>query len=124
MPRIIAAPAPASIEIRPQPAFRRRQIDPAPCGIFLDLIRPHAGNAEILAVAAGRKLARQQVGLHVAGGALLLWQHKPLLAAWERASLPDAKRIFERSFAFADKWVRKAIVATHTPSLQRMLLAP
>jgi multicomponent K+:H+ antiporter subunit A len=59
----------------------------------------------------------------VAGGALLLWQHKPLLAAWERASLPDAKRIFERSFAFADKWVRKAIVATHTPSLQRMLLA-
>jgi multicomponent K+:H+ antiporter subunit A len=59
----------------------------------------------------------------VAGGALLLWQHKSLLAAWERASLPDAKRMFESSFAFADKWVRKAIVATHTPSLQRMLLA-
>ena len=59
----------------------------------------------------------------VAGGALLLWQHRPLLAAWERASLPDAKRIFERALAFADRWVRKAIVATHTPSLQRMLLA-
>lgn len=59
----------------------------------------------------------------VAGGALLLWQHRPLLAAWERGSLPDAKRIFERALAFADRWVRKAIVATHTPSLQRMLLA-
>ena len=59
----------------------------------------------------------------VAGGALLLWQHRPLLAAWERASLPDAKHIFERALAFADRWVRKAIVATHTPSLQRMLLA-
>ena len=59
----------------------------------------------------------------VAGGALLLWQHKPLLAAWERARLPDAKRMFEATFAFADTWVRKAIVATHTPSLQRMLLA-
>lgn len=59
----------------------------------------------------------------VAGGALLLWPHKRLLAAWERASLPDAKRMFEASFAFADKWVRKATVAVHTPSLQRMLLA-
>ena len=59
----------------------------------------------------------------VAGGALLLWQHKPLLAAWESARLPDAKRMFEATFAFADRWVRKAIVATHTPSLQRMLLA-
>ncbi|UYV16039.1 monovalent cation/H+ antiporter subunit A [Porphyrobacter sp. ULC335] len=59
----------------------------------------------------------------VAGGVLLLWQHKPLLAAWERARLPDAKRMFESAFAFADAWVRKAIVATHTPSLQTMLLA-
>ncbi len=59
----------------------------------------------------------------VAGGALLLWQHKPLLAAWERARLPDAKHLFESAFAFADAWVRKAIVATHTPSLQTMLLA-
>jgi multicomponent K+:H+ antiporter subunit A len=59
----------------------------------------------------------------VAGGALLLWQHKPLLAAWERARLPDAKRMFEATIAFADTWVRKAMVATHTPSLQNMLLA-
>jgi multicomponent K+:H+ antiporter subunit A len=56
-------------------------------------------------------------------GVLLVWQHRPLLAAWERTSLPDAKRMFEGTFAFADRWVRKAIVASHTPSLQRMLLA-
>ena len=59
----------------------------------------------------------------VAAGVVLLWQHRPLLAAWERARLPDAKRMFESAFAFADTWVRKAIVATHMPSLQRMLLA-
>lgn len=59
----------------------------------------------------------------VAAGVLLLWQHKRLLGLWESAALPDAKRMFEATFAFADIWVRKAIVATHTPSLQRMLLA-
>ncbi|RNJ64036.1 MAG: monovalent cation/H+ antiporter subunit A [Porphyrobacter sp. IPPAS B-1204] len=59
----------------------------------------------------------------VAAGVLLLWQHKRLLGLWESAALPDAKRMFEATFAFADTWVRKAIVATHTPSLQRMLLA-
>lgn len=59
----------------------------------------------------------------VAGGVLLLWQYKPLLAAWERAGLPDAKRMFEAALAFADTWVRKAVVATHTPSLQNMLFA-
>jgi multicomponent K+:H+ antiporter subunit A len=59
----------------------------------------------------------------VAAGTLLVWQHRPLLAAWERAPLPDAKRMFEVTISFADTWVRKAIVATHTPSLQRMLLA-
>ncbi|MDP4605171.1 MAG: DUF4040 domain-containing protein, partial [Erythrobacter sp.] len=61
--------------------------------------------------------------LAVAGGALLLWRHAGLLALWEAARLPDAKRIFEATLGFADTWVRKAIVATHTPSLQRMLLA-
>ncbi|TAD80839.1 MAG: DUF4040 domain-containing protein, partial [Sphingomonadales bacterium] len=59
----------------------------------------------------------------VAGGVLLLWQHKALLALWERTPLPDAKRLFEATIAFADSWVRKAIVATHTPSLQNMLFA-
>jgi multicomponent K+:H+ antiporter subunit A len=59
----------------------------------------------------------------VAGGAVLLWRHAALLALWERAALPDAKRIFEAVLAFADRWTRKAIVAVHTPSLQRMLLA-
>ena len=59
----------------------------------------------------------------VAGGAALLWLHKPLLAAWEATPLPDAKRMFEAVMAFADTWVRKAIVATHTPRLQTMMLA-
>lgn len=59
----------------------------------------------------------------VAGGIALLWLHKPLLAAWERAALPDAKRMFEAVMGFADSWARKAMVATHTPSLQNMLLA-
>jgi multicomponent K+:H+ antiporter subunit A len=59
----------------------------------------------------------------IVGGALLLWRHPSLLALWERTALPDAKRMFEATLAFVDKWVRKAIVATHTPSLQNMLLA-
>ena len=59
----------------------------------------------------------------VAGGALLLRYHAGLLVAWERALLPDAKRIFEAVLAHADGAVRKAITAVHTPSLQRMLLA-
>jgi multicomponent K+:H+ antiporter subunit A len=59
----------------------------------------------------------------VAGGALLLWRHAGLLAAWERAAHLDAKAMFEAALGFADRWVRKAMVALHTPSLQRMLLA-
>ena len=59
----------------------------------------------------------------VAGGALLLWRHAGLLAAWERAEHLDAKAMFEAALGFADRWVRKAMVALHTPSLQRMLLA-
>ena len=61
--------------------------------------------------------------LAVAGGGLLLWQHRRLLAAWERTPLPDAKLIFDLAMRFADRWVRKAIVATHTPRLQTMLVA-
>ncbi|MBA4051103.1 MAG: monovalent cation/H+ antiporter subunit A, partial [Erythrobacter sp.] len=61
--------------------------------------------------------------LAVAGGAVLLWRHAGLLALWERASLPDAKRMFELTLGLADRWTRKGLVATHTPSLQRMLLA-
>jgi multicomponent K+:H+ antiporter subunit A len=59
----------------------------------------------------------------VAGGALLAWRHAGLLALWERAPLPDAKAMFMRSLAFAERWVRKALNATHAPSLQNMLLA-
>lgn len=59
----------------------------------------------------------------VAGGAVLLLRHASLLAAWERTPLPDAKQMFEAALAFADTWVRKAVVAVHAPSLQNMLLA-
>lgn len=59
----------------------------------------------------------------VIAGALLLWRHGSLLAVWERLSLPDAKRLFEAVIAFADRWIRKAMVAAHTPSLQRMVFA-
>lgn len=76
-----------------------------------------------LALWHGLNLALMLSLLAVAGGAALLWLHKPLLAAWEAAPLPDAKRMFEAAMAFADTWVRKAIVATHTPRLQTMLLA-
>jgi multicomponent K+:H+ antiporter subunit A len=61
--------------------------------------------------------------LAVAGGALLLWRHAGLLRAWESIAHSDARQMFEAALGFADTWVRKAIVATHTPSLQRMLLA-
>lgn len=76
-----------------------------------------------LALWHGVNLALVLSLIAVAGGALLLWRHAGLLALWERATLPDAKAMFEAALAFADNWVRKAIVATHTPSLQRMLLA-
>jgi multicomponent K+:H+ antiporter subunit A len=76
-----------------------------------------------LALWHGVNLALMLSALAVAGGALLLWRHAGLLAVWERARLPDAKRMFLRSLAFADRWVRKALVATHAPSLQNMLLA-
>jgi multicomponent K+:H+ antiporter subunit A len=61
--------------------------------------------------------------LAVAGGTLLLWQHKRLLAAWEATPLPDAKRMFEATLGFADRWTRRVMLATHIPSLQTMLLA-
>ncbi|MBA4042833.1 MAG: monovalent cation/H+ antiporter subunit A, partial [Erythrobacter sp.] len=76
-----------------------------------------------LALWHGVNLALILSALAVAGGAVLLWQHKALLALWERARLPDAKRMFMLTLAFADRWVRKALVATHSPSLQNMLLA-
>ena len=76
-----------------------------------------------LALWHGVNLALILSALAVAGGALLLWRHAGLLAAWERASLPDAKFLFERCLRIADRQVRKAIVAVHDPSLQRMLLA-
>ncbi len=59
----------------------------------------------------------------VALGGLLAWRHRALLAAWERAPLPDAKRMFESALGFLERTTAKAMIAVHTPSLQRMLLA-
>jgi multicomponent K+:H+ antiporter subunit A len=59
----------------------------------------------------------------VAGGTLLFWRHAALLAVWERVQHLDAKRMFDTALALADRRVRKAMVAVHTPSLQRMLFA-
>ncbi|MFY8048993.1 MAG: monovalent cation/H+ antiporter subunit A, partial [Erythrobacter sp.] len=61
--------------------------------------------------------------LAIIGGAVLLWRHAQLLSVLERLALPDAKHLFESALAFADRWVRKAMVAVHTPSLQRMVFA-
>jgi multicomponent K+:H+ antiporter subunit A len=76
-----------------------------------------------LALWHGINLALILSTIAVAGGAVLLWRHAGLLALWERAPLPDAKQMFTLTLGFADTWVRKALVATHTPSLQNMLLA-
>jgi multicomponent K+:H+ antiporter subunit A len=76
-----------------------------------------------LALWHGANLALILSIIAVAGGALLLWRHAGLLTAWERVRHPDAKVMFEAALGFADKWVRKAMMAVHTPSLQRMLFA-
>jgi len=76
-----------------------------------------------LALWHGVNLALILSAIAVAGGALLVWQHAALLARWERAALPDAKVMFAAALTAADRWVRKGLVVTHTPSLQRMLLA-
>lgn len=76
-----------------------------------------------LALWHGFNLALALSLIAVAGGLVLLWLHRPLLARWERARLPDAKRIFEGALGFAFAGARKAMIATHTPSLQTMLLA-
>ncbi|MDP5103891.1 MAG: monovalent cation/H+ antiporter subunit A [Erythrobacter sp.] len=76
-----------------------------------------------LALWHGVNLALILSAIAVAGGTVLLWRHAGLLAAWERTRLPDAKRMFETTLRFADRWVRKALLASHRPSLQNMLLA-
>ncbi len=75
-----------------------------------------------LALWHGVNLALILSMIAVAGGVLLLWRHAGLLRAWDSIAHSDAKRMFETTLGFADTWVRKAIVAVHTPSLQRMLL--
>ena len=76
-----------------------------------------------LALWHGVNLALILSTLAVAGGALLLWRHAALLGAWESIRHLDAKRMFEAALGYADTRVRKAMVAVHTPSLQRMVLA-
>ena len=76
-----------------------------------------------LALWHGVNLALILSTIAVAGGALMLWRHAGLLRAWESVSHRDAKRMFDAVLGFADTWVRKAIIAVHTPSLQRMLFA-
>ncbi len=59
----------------------------------------------------------------VAAGALLLWHHEGLLRWYEARRHLDAKRGFDAVMAALDGAVRRAMVAVHTPSLQRMLFA-
>ena len=59
----------------------------------------------------------------VAIGVLLLWRHAGMLQRYEAVRHLDAKTMFDRAMAWADEQVRKLIVATHSPSLQRMLFA-
>jgi multicomponent K+:H+ antiporter subunit A len=59
----------------------------------------------------------------VAIGVLLLWWHPGILRRYEAVRHLDAKAMFDRAMGFADRQVRKLIVATHTPSLQMMLFA-
>lgn len=56
-------------------------------------------------------------------GGLLLWRHNGLLRRYESVSHPDAKTMYQRAMSSANLRVRELIVATHTPSLQRMLFA-
>ncbi|WP_439547051.1 monovalent cation/H+ antiporter subunit A [Sandarakinorhabdus sp.] len=59
----------------------------------------------------------------VAAGVLLLWQHDALLRWYEARRHPDAKTFFDLGLAATDAAVRRAVVALHAPSLQRMLFA-
>jgi multicomponent K+:H+ antiporter subunit A len=61
--------------------------------------------------------------LAVALGVILLWRHPRLLGLYEAIRHPDAKQMFDRSFAVADAVTRRVHVAVHKPSLQRMLFA-
>ena len=71
----------------------------------------------------GVNLALGMSVMAVAGGVLLLWRHKDLLRATASLLKPDANAMFHSLMAGADTVVRKFIVATHTPSLQRMVFA-
>lgn len=76
-----------------------------------------------LALWHGFNLPLGMSAVAVVVGALLLWQHAAILRWYEARSHPDAKRLFDRGLAATDTGVRQAVVAIHTPSLQRMLFA-
>ena len=71
----------------------------------------------------GFNTALAMSAIAVAIGVLLLWQHAGLLLRYEAVRHLDAKALFERTLSTLDTRVRKLMVATHTPSLQRMLFA-
>jgi multicomponent K+:H+ antiporter subunit A len=76
-----------------------------------------------LALWHGLNLPLSMSIIAIAAGAVLLWQHAALLRWYEVQVHPDAKRLFDAVLGAADAGVRRGMVAIHTPSLQRMLLA-
>ena len=76
-----------------------------------------------LALWHGLNLPLGMSAVAVVVGALLLWQHAAILRWYDARRHPDAKRLFDRGLAATDAGVRKAVVALHGPSLQRMLFA-
>jgi multicomponent K+:H+ antiporter subunit A len=56
-------------------------------------------------------------------GSLIVWRFDPVAAFHARFRKLDGKAMFEGALAAADGGVRRALVATHGPSLQNMLLA-
>ncbi|UZK66334.1 monovalent cation/H+ antiporter subunit A [Sphingomonas sp. M1-B02] len=56
-------------------------------------------------------------------GGATLWCFAPIAARQSRLRLPDAKTWFDGAMAAADRGTRRAMLAIHTPSLQRYLFA-
>jgi multicomponent K+:H+ antiporter subunit A len=71
----------------------------------------------------GFNLALGMSALAIVVGALLLWRHAAMLRRYAAMRHADAKALFERAMRVADLTVRKAVVAVHRPSLQRMVFA-
>lgn len=101
-----------------------------PMTLAAPLVRPvtqvvtgHAPPALDFALWHGINLALMLSLVAVIAGIVLLRCHASLLRVWESLPHPDAKRLFEATLALADRHMRKAMVAVHAASLQRMLFA-